>query len=89
MRWKATVLIKRKDKQTNLYMGQKQMKVKEEDLYLVHAIEKGICEENTLAELVMEHEHVNEMVAGFTLAHFILAYQDYLEEDKEYYEITP
>ncbi|HEX3021646.1 MAG TPA: hypothetical protein VHP81_04550, partial [Lachnospiraceae bacterium] len=58
------------------------------DLYLVEAIRKGIHEDDQLKKLIMEHDSSNEIVAGFTLAKFILDYQSYLEEDRGYYEIT-
>lgn len=88
MKWKRKVTLKTENNQFLLCHGENSLPVKNEDLYLVKAIKKGIHDENKLKHLVMEHDDTNETVAGFTLAQFILDYQEYIEDDKSHYEIT-
>ncbi|MFA9466318.1 MAG: hypothetical protein ACERKN_18780 [Velocimicrobium sp.] len=71
-----------------LCLGENCCLVPEADRYLVEAIREGIHQVEKLKILIMEHDNANEIVAGFTLAKFILDYQDYIEKDQGYYEIT-
>jgi hypothetical protein len=88
MKWKRKVTVITEQGNTSLCLGDSRCPVPEADLYLVEAIRKGIHEDDQLKKLIMEHDSSNEIVAGFTLAKFILDYQSYLEEDRGYYEIT-
>ena len=88
MKWKKNVTIISKQGNVILCLGKKQRPVPELDIYLVKAIQKGIHDEEKLKELIMEHDNSNEIVAGFTLAKFILDYQNFVEKDNGYYEIT-
>jgi hypothetical protein len=88
MKWKRKVLIITEQDHTVLCLGKNLCAVPEADCYLVEAVKKGIHEEEKLKELIMQHDNSNEIVAGLTLAKFILDYQSYLEEDHGYYEIT-
>lgn len=88
MRWKKNVTVTREQGNVMLHLGKKQCNVPESDIYLVEVIKKGIHEDEKLKELIMEHDNSNETVTGLTLAKFILDYQDYLEKDNGYYEIT-
>lgn len=87
MKLKRKVTVIREAGDVFLCLGQNRCSIPESDLYLVEAIRKGIHEEDRLKELIMEHDNSNEIVAGLTLAKFILDYQSYLEEDNGYYEI--
>lgn len=88
MKWKRKVTVITEEGNVILCLGDNHCSVPETDLYLVNAVKKGIHEEEKLKELIMEHDNANEIVAGLTLAKFILDYQSYLEEDHGYYEIT-
>lgn len=88
MRWKKKVEVLKEQGNSILCRGKNVRVVLEEDLYLVEAIKKGVHEEEKLKKLIMEHDNANEIIAGLTLAKFILDYQSYLEEDDGYYEIT-
>lgn len=88
MKWKKNVTAIREQGNVILCLGKSQCPVPEADLYLVKAILKGVHEEEKLKQLIMEHDNSNETVAGLTLAKFILDYQDFIEKDNGYYEIT-
>lgn len=88
MKWKKNVRIIEKQGIVILCLGKNSCTVSESDIYLVNAMKNGIHEEENLKEMIMKHDNANEAVAGFTLAKFILDYQNYLEKDKGYYEIT-
>lgn len=88
MKWKRKVLIITDQEKVFLCLGENRCFVPEADIYLVEAISKGIHEEEKLKELIMEHDNSNEIVAGLSLAKFILDYQSYIEKDNGYYEIT-
>lgn len=87
MKWKRKVIIITEQEKAILCLGESRSPVPETDLYLVEAVRKGIHEEEKLKELIMEHDNTNDIIAGLTLAKFILDYQSYLEEDHGYYEI--
>ncbi len=88
MKWKRKVTITREQEEAFLCLDKNRCTIPESDLYLVEAIRKGTHEEEKLKELIMAHDSSNEIVAGLTLAKFILDYQSYLEEDNDYFEIT-
>jgi len=88
MKWKKNVTVIEEQEIVILCLGKNQCPVKEADLYIVKAIKKGIYGEEKIKEMIMKHDNSNEIVAGLTLAKFILDYQSYLEKDKGYYEIT-
>jgi hypothetical protein len=87
MKWKRKVTVSTEQGNMFLCLGENRHPVSESERYLVEAIKAGIHEEEKLKELIMEHDNCNEIVAGFTLAKFILDYQNYIEKDNGYYEI--
>ncbi len=88
MKWKRKVTVNKEQGNTYLCLGDSRCPVSVEDLYLVEAIHHGMKEEDQLKKLIMKNDNANEIVAGLTLAKFILDYQNYLEEDHGYFEIT-
>lgn len=88
MKWKKNVTVIREQENVILCLGKNRCSVPEADIYLVKAIQKGIYEEEKLKGLIMKHDNSNEIVAGLTLAKFILDYQNFVEKDNGYYEIT-
>ncbi|MDK2808122.1 MAG: hypothetical protein PWP24_856 [Clostridiales bacterium] len=88
MKWKRKVKMTTEQGNVILWLGRNRCQVAQEDRYLAEAIKEGLHEEEKLKALIMEHDNANEIVAGFTLAKFILDYQDYIEKDHGYYEIT-
>lgn len=88
MNWRRKVTIITEQGKIFLCLGENRCPVPEVDRYLVEAIKNGIHEQEKLKELIMGHDKSNEIVAGLTLAKFILDYQNYIEKDKGYYEIT-
>ena len=88
MKWKRTVRVTTAQGEIVLCLGETQCVVPEADRYLVEAIENGIHEEETLKQRIMKQENTNEIMAGLTLAKFILDYQQFIEKNYDYYEIT-
>lgn len=88
MKWKRKVTVTREQEEVFLCLGKERCAIPESDIYLVEAVWKGTYEEEKLKELIMKHDNCNEIVSGFTLAKFILDYQNYIEKDHGYYEIT-
>lgn len=88
MKWKRKVSIVREQDEIRLCLGEHWTNVAREDRYLVEAIQNGIDKEEQLKNLIMKHDQTNDIVSGLTLAKFILDYQDYLEKDHGYFEIT-
>ena len=88
MKWKKNVTVTKEHENMILCLNKTQCVLKETDVYLAKAIKGGIHQEEKLKALIMEHDNANEVVAGFTLAKFILDYQFYLDKDDDYYEIT-
>lgn len=88
MKWKNRVEIISEHGNVILSLGKNRCPMVDTDYYLAEAIKKGIHKEEELKKLIMDHDESNEIVAGLTLAKFILDYQSYLEENNGYYEIT-
>lgn len=88
MKWKRKVNMIEQEEEMVLCLGERWIVVAKEDTYLVEAIQNGTWEEEELKSLIMKHDQCNEIVAGLTLAKFILDYQDYIEKDQGYFEIT-
>lgn len=88
MKWKRKVTVVTEQENLILCMGKTQCVVPDADAYLVEVIMTGIHEEEKLKKLIMKHDSCNEIVAGLTLAKFILDYQGFIEKDQGYYEIT-
>ena len=87
MKWKNEINIKQ-EKGYMLQLNEKTCQVKKEDEYLIKAIKQGMETNEELKTIIMKVKNVNETVAGFILAQFILDYQYYIEEDHSYFEIT-
>lgn len=88
MKWKRKVSIVIQDEELILSLGENWSVVAKRDWYLVNAVKNGVCEEEELKCLIMEQDQCNDIVAGLTLAKFILDYQNYIEKEKGYFEIT-
>lgn len=88
MKWKRKVTVITEQGSPILCLGDSRYPVTEADLYLIEAIRDGIHEEEKLKELIMEHDKSDEILAGLTLAKFILDYQRFIEKDNGYFEIT-
>lgn len=87
MKWKNEIEIKQKDRYI-LQLDDKVCHVKKEDEYLINAINQNVETNEELKTIIMKEKNVNETVAGFILAQFILDYRYYIEEDHSYFEIT-
>ena len=87
MKLKEGILIHKKE-QYILELNNEKCRVNREDAYLIDALHCGVEKSEELKKLIMKEKRVNEAAAGFTLARFILDYQNYLEEDKSFFEIT-
>lgn len=88
MKWKRKVSIVIQDEELILSLGENWSVVAKRDWYLVNAVKNGVWEEEELKCLIMEQDQCNDIVAGLTLAKFILDYQNYIEKEKGYFEIT-
>lgn len=87
MKWKKDVTL---DKQEpwRLRFGDKVLPIAEGDVYLVKAVEKGICNDEDLIRLIAKEEGIDETAAAFGLAQFLLDYSDFIAEDTGHYVIT-
>ena len=86
MKWKKNVTIE-KNKTWNLNLGEEIKAIAEKDIYLVKAVEDGICDDEELIKLVAVEEEIDETAAAFGLAQFLLDYSDFIAEDTERYII--
>ena len=87
MKLKEGTMIYKKE-QYILELNNEKCRVNREDAYLIDALHSGVEKSEELKKLIMKEKKVNEAAAGFTIARFILDYQNYLEEDKSFFEIT-
>ncbi|MDD3252812.1 MAG: hypothetical protein PHV18_09650 [Lachnospiraceae bacterium] len=87
MRWKEDVILE-KENPLRLRWGDKVLSIAERDVYLVKAVEKGICNDEDLVRLVAKEEGIDETAVAFGLAQFLLDYSDFIEEDTSHYIIT-
>lgn len=87
MKWKKDVIL---DKQNSwrLRRGDKVLPIAEGDVYLVKAVEEGICNDEDLVTLIAREEGIDETAAAFGLAQFLLDYSDFIAEDTSHYTIT-
>lgn len=87
MKWKKNVCLIRNEN-LQFQMNNKTKNIDENDEFIALAVEKGICEDKQLIDLVAEHEHINKAAAAFAIAQFILDYGVFIETDHSHYEIT-
>ena len=64
MRWKKDVIL---DKQNSwrLRLGDKVLPIAEGDVYLIKAVEEGICNDEDLVRLIAKEESIDETAAAF------------------------
>ena len=86
MRWKPDVILEKKDGYLFVYESKKKQ-VKKEDEYIIQLVEQGIYDDKRLVANIMKNEEVDELLARFRLAQFIVDYGDYIEELNGYQKI--
>lgn len=79
MRWKTSVNIV-KNNGYELQQGTNTIKIAPEDEYIIEAVEHGIIKDEELVKVIMKHENVNDIVASFRLAQFVVDYGDFIAE---------
>ncbi|MDD2972144.1 MAG: hypothetical protein PHE02_08455 [Lachnospiraceae bacterium] len=87
MKWKKDVILD-KQKSWRLHLDDKVLPIAEGDVYLVKAVEEGICNDEDLVRLIAREEGIDETAAAFGLAQFLLDYSDFIAEDTAHYMIT-
>lgn len=87
MKWKKDVILE-KQQPWQLRLGDKVTPIAERDIYLIKAVEKGICNDEDLVRLVAKEEGIDETAAAFGLAQFLIDYGDFIAEDKSHFMIT-
>lgn len=79
MNWKPEVCVER-GQIYKLKAESKEKKVATNDFYIVDAVEDGITEDLQLIGKIMEVEQMDEMIARFRLAQFVVDYGEFIEE---------
>lgn len=87
MKWKNGVTVLR-DGSGYMLKLDNDMCMIEEEAYIIEAVESGTCDDEELKKIIIKHEKSNDVIAGLTLARFILNYQRFVEEDREHYSIV-
>lgn len=87
MKWKKETVISKENEYT-LRLNEIKHPVKKEDEYLIKAIEQGFNTNDVLKSIIIKEKKVNETIADFILAQFILDYQEFIENDNSHFEIN-
>lgn len=83
MRFKPKVIITgERDCPCTLSLNGITKEVDQSVLYLVDAIQNGTYRNEDLKDIIINKEQSDDVLAGFTLAQFILDYQYYIEENE-------
>ncbi|MDD3219175.1 MAG: hypothetical protein PHC41_06115 [Lachnospiraceae bacterium] len=77
MEWKSNVSVTKGDSYV-IADGTHEKKASKEDEYIIAAMEKGICDDEKLLQVIMEQEQYTEMIARLRLAEFVVEYGDYI-----------
>lgn len=52
------------------------------DYPILHALNRGVSDDDHFLRLVMHEEQIDEIEAGFRMAYFVEEYSDFLEKEK-------